>query len=115
VLDSSADDLHLPAQDQGAGLLNSFRAVQLAASLGSASNTGQGLLLSQPQLSATAAPGSIVNQKVTLRNVGVGSQTVTAAMRRIDTRIGEQVQTVALSAASQRAPSLTGSGLLAPM
>jgi subtilisin family serine protease len=40
VLDSSADDLHLPAQDQGAGLLNSLRAVQLAASLGSASNTG---------------------------------------------------------------------------
>ena len=69
------------------------------------------MLLSQPQLSATAAPGDIVSQKITVRNVGVGSQSVTAALRRIDTRIGEQVQTVALSATSPTGTFIDGFGI----
>ncbi len=111
VLDSSADDLGLPAQDQGAGRLNTYRAVQLAASLGAPANVGQGLLLSQPYLSTTAASGDTVTQQVTVRNAGVGPQRVTANLRRVDTRTGEQDKTVSLSAASPTNTFVDGFGI----
>ncbi len=99
VLDSSADDLHLPAADQGAGRLDSYRAVQAAASLDGAPATGQGLVFSQPQLSTTTTPGASVTSKVTVTNTGVGPQRVTASLRRIDSVAASQSQTVQLDSA----------------
>jgi len=102
VLDSSADDLGLPAQEQGAGLLNTYRAVQLAASLGSSAPQGQGLSANVPQLSRVASAGSPVTSTVVVRNDGRGSQTVSASVRQVAARTGGSSRTVALDAAGSR-------------
>jgi hypothetical protein len=107
ILTSSADDLGLPADQQGSGLLNSYRAVQLAASLNapkaaktSAKTGSAGLLLSPSQVSAVATPHAPVTTHVTVTNEGTGTQRVTAKLRAVDTVSGKQHQTVALSASS---------------
>ena len=98
VLDSSADDLGLPAQEQGAGLLNTYRAVQLAASMHSASPQGQGLSASVPQLSRVATAGSPVTSQVVVRNDGRGSQQVNASVRQVAARTGGTSTSVSLNA-----------------
>ncbi len=100
VLDSSADDLGLPAQDQGAGRLNSYRAVQAAVSLAGGRATGQGLVFDRAQVSRTTTPGALVTSKVRVTNTGVGPQRVTAALRRIDKVVGQQTKTVAIDSSS---------------
>ena len=58
ILDSTATDLGAPAIEQGAGLLNSYKAVQLAESIGNGhAAVGQSLLLSQTQLNAVGRSG----------------------------------------------------------
>ena len=47
ILTSTATDLGTPATEQGSGLVNSYKAVLLAESIGSPRNVGQSLLLSQ--------------------------------------------------------------------
>ncbi len=100
ILDSSADDLGLPADLQGAGLLNSYRAVQLAASVdhAPAGPVGSGLLLSDTQTDAVAGPGQSVTKQITVSNQGVGVQRVTAQLRAVDEVTGRQTQTVTLPA-----------------
>lgn len=100
VLDSSADDLGLPAEMQGAGLLDSYRAVQLAASLDSPVKTGGNLSLDPSQISATTQPGDTVTAHYTVTNDGTGVQRVTAALRDVDTVTGRSTQTVNLSGAN---------------
>ena len=102
VLDSSADDIGAPAQEQGAGLLNSYRAVQLAASLGTAHGQGQGLIADVPQISHVAAAGSTVTSEVVVRNQGRGPQTVTAQARDLSKQTGVQTQTVPVNAAGPK-------------
>ena len=62
ILVSTATDLGAPATEQGAGLLNSYKAVQLAESIqtwqGSPRPTGSSLLASPTQLNAVGEPGS---------------------------------------------------------
>jgi hypothetical protein len=81
ILTSTATDLGLPAVEQGAGLLNSYKAVLLAESINnghplSAPAGGQGLLLSQDQLNAVGAPGSSASWSVTVTNPGASGQNV---------------------------------------
>jgi hypothetical protein len=73
--------LGTPAQEQGAGLLDSDRAVQLAESYGISARTGATLLASPGQLTDVAQPGTAKTWKVTLTNEGRAAQTV-----RIDSR-----------------------------
>ncbi len=81
ILLSTATDLGVPAQEQGAGLLNSYRAVQLAQSYGIAKRAGMTLLASPGQLTVSAPPGTAKTWKVTVTNEGVKAQTVTLGAR----------------------------------
>ncbi len=81
ILTSTATDLGTPATEQGAGLLNSYKAVLLAESIntsryGSQPAVGQSLLLSASQLDGVGAPGSAQRWPVTVTNTGVSGQLV---------------------------------------
>jgi hypothetical protein len=82
ILVSSATDLGTPASEQGAGLLNSLKAVQLAESI-RAKPVGSTLLLSQSQLHATGAPGSGAAFGLTVTNTGGRAQVVHLAGRAV--------------------------------
>jgi hypothetical protein len=100
IIDESADDLGLPSEEQGGGLLDTYRAVQLARSIHGGTPTGSGLSTSDTQLSAVAEPGDTVTHKITVTNAGAGTQRVTAAVRQVTKMIGQDNQTVNISATS---------------
>jgi hypothetical protein len=76
ILLSTATDLGIPAQEQGAGLLNSYKAVELAESIGRTARIGSTLLSSAGQLNTTGLPGSSRGWTVTLTNTGSRTQQV---------------------------------------
>jgi Subtilase family len=76
ILTSTATDLGTPANEQGAGLVNSYKAVQLAESIGTSQPTGNTLLLSSSQLNAVGKPGSTESWPVTITNTGAHTQLV---------------------------------------
>jgi hypothetical protein len=76
ILVSTASDLGVPAQEQGAGLLNSYKAVQLAQSIKGATPVGNTLLVSPEQLRAAGAPGSAHVWHLTVTNTGSSTQQV---------------------------------------
>ncbi len=85
ILLSTATNLGAPATEQGAGLLNSYKAVQLAESIstsdGSPAPVGSTLLKSANQLNATGKPGMREQWPVTITNTGALSQAVTLTGR----------------------------------
>ena len=97
-LDSSADDLGLPAQEQGAGRLNTYRAVQLARAGGApAPADAGGLLLSSPGLTGHAAPGAPLTRTVTVKNLGTTSREVAASVRAVDAPVSTVTQHTTLT------------------
>jgi Subtilase family/Peptidase inhibitor I9 len=74
ILLSTATDLGTPATEQGAGLLNSYKAVLLAKSIhtadGSPKPVGNTLLMSTSQLNAIDAPGTQELWNLTVTNTG---------------------------------------------
>jgi hypothetical protein len=85
ILVSTASDLGTPATEQGAGLLNSYKAVQLAESIhtsdGAPAPVGSTLLKSVNQLNATGNPGTRKHWRVTITNTGAGRQVVSLQSR----------------------------------
>lgn len=83
IITSSATDLGVPAQDEGAGLVNAARAVQLARSVGRPGHhVGNNLLVSPRKIETTAAANSAHSATVTVRNLGTSRHTVHAVVRR---------------------------------
>jgi hypothetical protein len=77
ILVSSASYLSgVPAEEQGAGLVNAYKAVELAESYGLSHHVGNTLLTSTSQVNSVAAPGTHENWNVTVTNTGSSRQSV---------------------------------------
>jgi hypothetical protein len=105
ILLSTATDLGAPAQEQGSGLLNSLKAVQLAESYGHSHRTGSTVAVSAAQLTDNSLPGTVKQYSVTVTNEGTKAQTVAAAGRTLgaDTVLGNGTVTLSDSASNQYA------------
>ncbi|HEY7144793.1 MAG TPA: S8 family serine peptidase [Streptosporangiaceae bacterium] len=99
IIVSSAADLGAPADHQGAGLVNSLKAVQLAESI-HASPHGSTLLLNKTSLKATVTAGHSRTFSVTVTNDGTGAQTVTPTVSGNPTTVFDDTGAVTLDATS---------------
>ncbi|MGI8800643.1 MAG: S8 family serine peptidase [Solirubrobacteraceae bacterium] len=87
IVMSSAQDLHVPAANQGAGLVDALRAVQQARSVrdgrGAPAAVGQSLLYSPTSIGLTDRPGRTVPTTVKVTNTGAAARDVTPALRAL--------------------------------
>lgn len=97
IILSTATDLNIPAQEQGSGLLNTYKAVQLAESVGRSSRTGSTLLESDTQLTDQGMPGSKRSWTVTVTNTGANRQSVSLHGRTLGPNQNVQSGTVTLN------------------
>ena len=100
IIVSTATDLGAPADHQGAGLVNTLKAVQLAESIGTTSPQGSTLLVNQTSLNATVNAGQTATLSVGVTNEGTGSQTVTPSVSGRPTTLSSDTGTVTLSSSS---------------
>ncbi len=83
ILTSTADDIHAPADQQGAGLLDAYRAVRAAESAPGGHLAGDALLAKSGQLNATGATGSRQTLTDTITNDGQSTQTISVDSRTL--------------------------------
>jgi hypothetical protein len=109
ILVSTADDIGAPAEQQGAGLVNAFRAVRAAASYPGASKprTGNAVLDSHTQLSATGQPGATQHLAERLTNDGSHATSVKLTSRRLSTYRPVLTKSLSLTAAKGDQAALT--------
>lgn len=108
IIDSTATDLGAPADEQGAGLVNALKAVQLAESVNNGTPTGRTLLASKTQLNATVNAGQSHTFSIGVTNEGKASQTVTPTVSGNPTTVSTDTGTVTLSASSPTSTGPTG-------
>ena len=100
ILTSTATDISAPAEQQGAGLLNSYKAVVAAATMpgpGRPAVGGDTLLTSTNQIVASGAPGTPVTRTVEVTNTGSATQTVGVRTRSLGAYSSFRSTTVNLS------------------
>ncbi len=87
IIVSTADDINAPAEQQGAGLDDAYKAVLAAESYKAVGTTptpqGANLLKSATQLNATDVPGTPETLTDTVTNTGATSQTVSVSSRTL--------------------------------
>jgi len=97
IITSTADDLGLPADVQGAGLLDALRAVKAAQAIG-AHGSSDDVLASPGQLDLTASPGQNASGTVKVTNLSTKTQTVQASIRSTGRVLNRTNATVAIDA-----------------
>jgi hypothetical protein len=87
IIMSTAQDLQVVADNEGAGLVDALRAVQVARSQSDSNGTptpvGRGFLYSPTSISKVSAPGTASTVPVTVTNTGTLAQTLTPALRTL--------------------------------
>jgi len=87
IIVSTATDLHVPAEEQGAGLVNATKAVQQAQSIadknGVPTPQGAHLLLDHTSFSATATVGKRKSFRLHVTNTGAQSETLTPVLQAL--------------------------------
>ncbi|MGD0698809.1 MAG: S8 family serine peptidase [Trebonia sp.] len=81
ILLSTATGLGGPATEQGSGLLNSLKAVELASWMPDRDPVGETLRLSSNQLNYVGKPGATATWRLTVTNTGAKTQTVQVSGR----------------------------------
>jgi Subtilase family/Peptidase inhibitor I9 len=105
ILVSTATDLGSPADEQGAGLLNTYKAVRLAESIGTSHPTTPALTTSATQFNATGAPGATQRFQFTVSNPGNSTQTVNLSGRTFGS--DQNVQTGSVTLSDSSSPHVT--------
>jgi subtilisin family serine protease len=100
IIVSTATDLGAPADHQGAGLVNTLKAVQLAESIDGGTPQGKTLLVRQPALSATVNAGQSHVFNVDVTNEASAPQTVTPTVSGRPTPLSNDTGSVTLSSSS---------------
>jgi Subtilase family/Peptidase inhibitor I9 len=110
ILLSTVTDLGAPASEQGAGLLNSYKAVLLAESIhtadGSPKRIDNTLLMSTNQLNAVGAPGAAESWNLTVTNTGAFPQVVSLGGRTVGP--DQNVRTGSVTLDDSTSPKFTG-------
>ncbi len=87
LIESTADDLNVVGAEQGAGLVDAYRAVEAAVSVhtsdGSPKAVGNTLIASADQFDATGTPGTVHHFTTQLTNTGSSTQTVKLSGRSL--------------------------------
>ena len=111
ILLSTATDLGAPATEQGAGQLNSLKAVELAASVSGHGSAGPTLRLSTNQLNYTGQPGTSAGWAVTVTNTAKTAQHLTVSGRGLSAaKTIKQAAVVLSDAKSPRFTNWAGTG-----
>jgi len=109
IVKSTATDLGIPSDEQGAGLINALKAVQAAESYtgSTAAPQGNALLVSPNALGATAAPHTSETFNVQVTNTGAQTQTVQPALRMLDAPMAGSSQSYVVALDPSTAPTFT--------
>jgi hypothetical protein len=104
IIMSTAQDISALASEQGAGLIDSLAAVNVALSIhddnGSPTRQGEGVLLSPTSAISIAEPNTSKSLTVTITNTGTSKQYLTPALETLGAPIAGATTTINLDPAS---------------